>query len=634
MLTLVRKEGSIIKCDAVVSVFTHSCKARLWLLALLMAAALKGRTQAMDMTDSIADITGNGYVNDTMKQINLSAFHFVKPPGNRINFGLVGNEYHYILLKLNAAHTYAGQYLSIDNTSLDTLNIYRLFNDGTSRLLYRGGSLVAYDNNRNYVWHTVPVALSTTPSFYLVALKAAQKNINVAYEILDEDDLQKKYQGYERIIFFYLGVVFIISTIIILAFFLFRKVEFAAYLGYIICISGWIFSHYGRVFPFLYPNHPLINEVAKPVSSLGACFFLMVVLLSVFKQQLQSGLWLKRFIQLMMYILPALMGCMLLLLISGLHAYVRFALMAGWQIGLILSFYIIVLVPIYHIRSGSTAKIFSAAMLMVGIMALVQLIATLGYFNNFFINEHGMAIASLLEIAIMAFGLFNSLLEEKKQKEMHVLALEQEQTDTLKKLITVQDKERKRIAGDLHDNIGPLLAALKINFRRIVHAKEGDLRDVLITKTESIIDDSIVEIRNVAHNLMPKGLSSNGLINTLTGYLESMQQLYNKPIVFQHQIESVLHPDVQINLYRIICELVLNAARHSNARLITVHIKADGKCASISIQDDGIGFAQKPDNKESLGLQNAESRVLYMKGTFYLNTIPGKGTVIDMQIPL
>lgn len=273
-------------------------------------------------------------------------------------------------------------------------------------------------------------------------------------------------------------------------------------------------------------------------------------------------------------------------------------------------------------------------MIVIGIMAIVQLFGNLRYIDYYFVNEHGMTVGSLTEMFIMAFGLFYSLLEEKKQRDQQVLALEQDQTETLKKLINVQDNERKRIAGDLHDNIGPLLAALKINFRRIIQSREGDLKEVLVSKTGSIIDDSITEIRNVAHNLMPKSLSLNGLINTLTDYFESIQQLYGKCVVFNHNISSILNTDVQMNIYRIVCELVLNAARHSNASKIVVNITSDERYISITIRDDGKGFEPKLNGKKSLGLQNVESRVLYMKGKFSLKTEQGRGTVANMDIPL
>jgi two-component system sensor histidine kinase NreB len=125
------------------------------------------------------------------------------------------------------------------------------------------------------------------------------------------------------------------------------------------------------------------------------------------------------------------------------------------------------------------------------------------------------------------------------------------------------------------------------------------------------------------------------LINTLQEYFDSIEQIYNKPIVFTHNVESVLSSEVQLNLYRIICELTLNSARHSDANNITVGINANNNLVSFRIHDDGKGFQKKPaDNKKSLGLQSAESRVLLMKGTFDLQTKAGEGTQININIPL
>jgi signal transduction histidine kinase len=246
-----------------------------------------------------------------------------------------------------------------------------------------------------------------------------------------------------------------------------------------------------------------------------------------------------------------------------------------------------------------------------------------------------MALGTLIENSILAFGLFVGLLEERRNKNLQVIALEAERNATLKKLISVQDNERTRIAGDLHDNIGPLLAALKINFRRIANVKEEQKQLELVQKTEDIIDDSIFEIRNVAHNLMPKNLSSNGLINTLSDYFDDMEQLYGKKILFNHHVESFFEPEMQMNIYRIISELVMNADKHSDADMITVCISSESKLLSIFIQDNGRGFQVKHNgNKNSLGIQSAESRVNYLKGKFNIQSEPGKGTKVNIDIPL
>ncbi len=619
-------------CAFFVSYFIRAKHVGLFFISL--AAAINGNAQQVAINDSNVLLSVKGNPEQTLRQLNFSALSFSKLPDNRANFGLTRNDYRYILLKLSAAYTMPGQYIYIDNTSLDTVTIYRLYADQTSRMLYQGGSLIPFNPKRNYVWHTAQVEISKNPSWYLIALKASQENINVRYEILGSDDLQKKYQAYERLVFFYAGMVCMITTIIVLAFFLFRNRVFLFYLGYMACLFGWVLSHYGRIFPFVYPNLPAINDIVKPVSSLGACIFLIAILRLVFSEQLQLRRWLQQLLKWMFYSLTGLSFLMLLLIEPGLMQELKFLLHIAWHVGLILAAGVTILTPLYFFRTGPTAKIFSSAMLIICLMGLVQLFGNLGAVHNYFINEHGMAMGSLVEISIMAFGLFYNLLEEKKHRDNRLLILEQEQTETLKKLIAVQDNERKRIAGDLHDYIGPLLAALKINFRRIIQTKEGDLNEVLVTKTESIIDDSITEIRNVAHNLMPKSLSLNGLINTLADYFESIQQLYGKYIVFNHNIRSIINPDVQINIYRIVCELVLNAARHSNASNIRVNITSNERCISITVYDDGTGFQPKLNGKKTLGLQNVESRVLYMKGKFSLKAEQGRGTVANMDIPL
>lgn len=601
----------------------------------LFGLQFTGYAQSISINDSVTTIASISQPEQVIQKIELPKIHFVKAPDNRINFGLVGNEFYYILLKLNSNRNHLEKvYLSIDNTSLDTVNIYKILK-GRSRMIYQGGTKVPFDINSKYVWHTVSLKISDTSSFYLIALKAPQKNINVRYEILGEDALQQIYQSHDRLVFFYIGVVCLIAIIIALAFIIFRKPAFAAYMGYILCAFIWIVSHYGYMFTYVYPRIPAINEIVKPISSLGAGFFLLIVVNLVFRQQLHSRRGHQKIIKWMLRILLLLIAAMFLLLIPRLHYMLKGFLISVWHIGFIFSLCLIAFTPFRFFNSGATAKIFSTAMFVICTMCMVQLLANSGLINNYFIEENSITMGSLLENIIIAFGLFYNLLQERKQREIQVLALEQEQAATLKRLIMVQDIERKRIAGDLHDNIGPLLAALKINFRRIINTKERSQLNGLVTKTELIIDDSIAEIHNVAHNLMPKGISSNGLINTLNEYFESLQQLYNKIILFQHQIEPTLSPELQTNVYRIVCELVLNSARHSNADNITVCINADEKCVALCIHDDGMGFQPKcRDNKNSLGLQNAESRVLYLKGEFNIKSESGKGTFIDIEIPL
>lgn len=612
--------------------FAHTRRA-LCMLLFLLGIFSGSISQRVLCYDSITVIHSKSRPEEVIRNLKLSQLHFEKADKNRKNFGVVGNEYRYILLKVKTIGADIDSYLSIDNTSLDTVSIYRIDDDANFRQVYLAGALIPFDADDKYVWHTVELPPDKL-SFYLVAMKSPEKNINVQYRILPGEQLQQEYQSHDRIIFFYTGVVCLIVIVILLAFLLFQKAVFASYLGYILCAFTWIISHYGYMFPYLYPNVPAINEIIKPISSLGAGFFLLKVMNQVFRQQIQAKTNFDKCMKATLYILPWAIASMFLLLIPGAH-FIRYFLVIAWHVVLIFTLSMIAITPVSFIRSGATAKILSSAMFVICTVTIVQLLLNSGFINNFFIGEHGITLGSLLENIIIAFGLFYNLLQEKKQREQQVRALELQQAETLKRLIRVQDNERKRIAGDLHDNIGPLLAALKINFRRIIHADDRSILNGLATKTESIIDDSIAEIHNVALNLMPKGLSSNGLIITLQEYFDSLQQLYNKAIVFNHQVDSILNPELQINLYRLICELALNSARHSGASNITVCMSANEREVLLRIQDDGKGFEKRQgDNKKSLGLQNAENRVLFMNGTFDLQSQSGKGTQIEIKLPL
>ena len=128
-----------------------------------------------------------------------------------------------------------------------------------------------------------------------------------------------------------------------------------------------------------------MNEIIKPVFSLGASFFLLIVLLQVFKNSLQPHQWLQPILKGAVAVLFLLMVLMFFLLMVHLDSHIKTALVAAWQIGLISSIFIIVLTPLYLIDTGYTAKIFSVAMLVICVMTIIQQIANLG--SQSFIGE-------------------------------------------------------------------------------------------------------------------------------------------------------------------------------------------------------------------------------------------------------
>lgn len=606
----------------------------LFLFSLLLFFLPQVRGQKIFIDDSIAMLPKSSYLSPNLKSIDPETINFKKYPHGRINVGYSGNEFHYFLVKLSSSKKLSNQYLSIENTSLDSIFIYSLFPRLPAKL-YEGGRFIPYDRERNFVWHTAPVDISNKASYYLIAIKAAQKNIDFQFVLSDYSSLLNKYENFNRLVFFYSGIAFMISAIILLAFFLFKKPVFAIYAGYMFCVTFWIMDHYGMIYPNLYPHTPEINYLSKAWSSLGASFLLLTTQKLIFYSSLKSYPALTRMVNYLRYFIITLILLSFILLIPELNGSLEILYVVLWYSAILFSILIISFLPLHFIKTSEIARIFFLAMIVIGFTTLYQLLATIGILESNFFNEHAMALGSALENSIMAFGLLYGLMIERRNQNLQLISLQQEQKRILEKLVFAQANERKRIATDLHDNIGPLLAALKINFRRIINMNGENSRLELIEKTESIIDDSITEIRSVAHNLMPKNLESNGLIHSLEDYFRNVQQLYGKQLSFTHEVYSIFKPEIQANIYYIISELVLNAAKHSNAELINVSVKSEPRSIYIEVLDNGQGFPVKQiRDHHSFGIQSAESRTNYLKGNFSLKSSAGKGTVVNIKIPL
>ena len=564
-------------------------------------------------------------------QIGNTLLHhkFVSIKDHTFNFGLTLNTFCYVVVKIKTNYAQDRLVLLIDNTSIDTIFIFKIDEYGNKKLVYNGGNLIKYDLKRRYVWHSCPIIADGKANCYLIAIKAISKNVNVNYKVFHQDELQRLYMSFDRLIFFYIGIVFLIVFASLFGLIFFKASTFVYYTCYILFITFWILAHYGYLYPFCYASYPSLNHIVKPFFCLLASLCFLNLITISFKEKIK-GTKFER----MLYSLKIINST--LLIITPLHLFfINFYEYAvfniTWNVLLIITSMAVILTILWLYKNDRTARIFSFAIIILLLAVLLQIASNSGFIKNAYLNDHGILLGNLFENLILTFGIFYQIGEERKLKEERLLLLEEEQKKALQMLVYAQDNERKRIAEDLHDSIGPMLAAIKINFLRMIKAKTGDT-NMLAVKTESIIDDSITEIRNISHRLMPKSLSSKGLINLLSDYFTDLEAIHPISIAFKHEINKALTEEVQLNLYRIISELVLNAIKHSCSKTICISVKTTKHAILISIEDNGKGF--DPSKKtSSLGIKNVESRVNYLKGTMNITSSADKGTSIEISIP-
>jgi two-component system, NarL family, sensor kinase len=199
--------------------------------------------------------------------------------------------------------------------------------------------------------------------------------------------------------------------------------------------------------------------------------------------------------------------------------------------------------------------------------------------------------------------------------------------------ITTLEKERSRMAHDLHDELAPMLAAVKFKINSFDLHDEDDKLEM--AKTNDHIDSLLKRIREITFDLMPNSLLRKGLVGAAHEFIQMISS--HSPIEIRLQSEKVegLSEQKTVNIYRILQEVVHNTIKHSGATVLQVNITCENGNVILSTTDNGKGFEYEKLLKDStgIGLRSLKSRVEIMNGEFYVESKKGKGTSYIFQIP-
>ncbi len=230
----------------------------------------------------------------------------------------------------------------------------------------------------------------------------------------------------------------------------------------------------------------------------------------------------------------------------------------------------------------------------------------------------------------------NKQKQNQQEKEIFILKQQQElmkqemEINHLKDKIEGEEKERLRMARELHDGIISQLIAVKLHFKGALQ----NIRETeLFSPTLQYLDEATTELRKTAHNLMPENVIQNGLVPALRSYCRKMETASGIKIYFEHfgQVQ-VNDKATELALYRIVQELVQNAVKHAEASHILVELNAEDSYLALTVEDNGIGGALSDLQETSgFGLKSIKSRVDALGGNFEISSAPGKGTAINLE---
>ncbi len=224
------------------------------------------------------------------------------------------------------------------------------------------------------------------------------------------------------------------------------------------------------------------------------------------------------------------------------------------------------------------------------------------------------------------------------QQEMQLQATIMKQQDlATRAIIAAEENERKRIAADLHDGVGQMMSAAKMN----LSAFENDIsfKDVsqktAFEKALSLVDESCREIRNVSHQMMPNALLKRGLGNAVKEFIDKIDNRIISITLHTEGLQERTDSNIETILYRVIQECVNNVIRHAGANALDISLIKDADGIAVTIEDNGKGFdTTDKQSFEGIGLKNIISRVAFLKGVVDFDSSPGKGTLIAIHVPL
>ncbi|MBC8756546.1 sensor histidine kinase [Kordia sp. YSTF-M3] len=249
-----------------------------------------------------------------------------------------------------------------------------------------------------------------------------------------------------------------------------------------------------------------------------------------------------------------------------------------------------------------------------------------------------MVIGILIMLAFaMAFVLFVNHSQKRLLKEqMRVQKLAyKHQEELLHATILTQEKERHRIARDLHDEIGSKLNVIFLNVCRLKkYGKADEEIGAITTEVETVVNTTINSIRFISHELLPPTLEEFGLIETIRELQHSYNLIGDLQIDFTAEGENKIDDSlIELNLFRVLQELINNSIRHGKATEIDLKLSIEKEAITFSYQDNGIGFdSTNKAHKKGLGMKNIESRLRIINATYEVNSSLKKGIQVVIEI--
>ena len=574
-------------------------------------------------TENDAPLSGE----EAFSLFRSGAFSPVSTPGNNVNFGYT-DRVHWLAFRISISDTIEGLEAGIANAGLYRLDHYQFASNG--KLLFGHGPTgkhypfsSRYIDNRHYYYplqgsDDQPVTVLFRTDLRGGDFYAPLRLVTGRYRQISE---QKLFNFY----FFIEGLLVCILLLGVIAILAGRQKVFLYYFLYTLSYALLLFACSDWDFAYLYPQHPGWAVISTAMYG-GMTLLFMPCFSIAYLEIKKSHPVLYKISRVVLTGIILLLACIPVFYVSDdgyparrfVFIYGTVCISAGW----LLQFYMVV-ARVYD--RFKPANIYAAANVPVIASAIYFVLHSLGIIKYDEIVLLVMTAAFGMEILVMCIALIYQMNSYRLRHAQLAASLYRQESNFKEQLIHTLETERKRVAEDLHDELGSSLAALKMGLQKTSLTHE-ELKHIL-----TIVDKASADTRNISHNLMPPEFEKTDIHLLLTNYYSRLSA--ESAIRFHFHYSGAgdhFTKNEELVLYRIIMELTSNILKHSHATEATIQFIYYNNHIEVMAEDNGRGI-QKHDNV-AIGMKNIRSRINYLNGEMEIDTGP-HGTTIIINIP-
>ncbi|MBD1386617.1 hypothetical protein IDJ75_15125 [Mucilaginibacter rigui] len=490
--------------------------------------------------------------------------------------------------------------------------------------------------NRNFLFK-IAIPADSTFTYYL----RARNNANYMYMpfgFKNADNYMADETGRYQLLAVYTGIFLFVIVFSLFLYFSLKDKLHLWYAFYVFATLVYLMMEDGITYEFVLKNFPGFRWALNEEYWWYGCMLLWLYVMQLFTNQKRDNSKFYLLTKLVMILLGCRIFIEILMAIFGIKLNSTLSAIVFNEGDIVFCAGCILLLAgvIEKVIQGSKQAVVYLIAISFGVIGTLNIYFNyIGLTNINLVEPNGMVVGLTIEIIILSFALTARYSLFRKEKEQLLIELNSQQQQLTEKIVSTQEQERRRLAEDLHDDVGATLGALQLHISNLPDEQMANniyLKNYF-AKALSLVLKVTSDVRSISHDLLPQDFVDSGLFETIQTRINDLNTGGNTQFEFVKEgDEKKISPIYAITLYRIINELLNNIVKHAEASEATVQLSVLDDSLQIITYDNGIGMDHTT-NKKGIGLQNIQSRVNFLKGD--LITDSGKnGTTHIINIPI